>query len=203
MSSATYKEAAAPPTPPAGYVVFYAKSDGLFYAKDDAGLETLVSLDDTALVKTDGTTPFTAGNAVGAVAQSFGSDATEGYEIKVVDETVSGLAAISTDLTADIPSGAYLLSVQANIETLVVAGGTSVKVGIGPTSDPDKYGITSAFTKNLKIDTIPPHAVLSGAEDVQINMCATGGAIGDTAASAGAVRIRIVYALPNSLIDAA
>ncbi len=146
---------------------------------------------------------YDAGNAAGAVAQRFGADATEGYEIKVVDETLSGLSAISTDLTADIPDGAYILSVQANIETAVVAGGTSVKVGIGPIGDPDKYGITSAFTKNLKIDTIPAHAILSGSEDVQIHMCATGGGIGDAAASAGAVRVRMVYALPNSLADAA
>lgn len=37
------KEAAAPATPDTGEVVLYAKSDGLFYSKDDAGTETLVS----------------------------------------------------------------------------------------------------------------------------------------------------------------
>jgi len=144
-----------------------------------------------------------AGNAAGAVAQRFGADATEGYEIKVVDETVSGLSAISTDLTADVPDGAYLLSVQGNIETAVIAGGTSVKVGIGPIGDPDKYGLTGAFTKNLKIDTIPAHAILSGAEDIQVHMVTAAGAIGDTVASAGAVRVRYVFAVPNSLADAA
>jgi hypothetical protein len=68
----------------------------------------------------------------------------------------------------------------------------------------DKYGKTSAFTKNLKIDTIPTHAVLGGAEDVQIGIVTSdGSALGDANASAGAVRVRIVYALPNSLDDAA
>ena len=125
-----------------------------------------------------------------------------GCRVVELDETITGLAAVSTDISQDIPDGSLLLCVQANIETLVVAGGTSVKVGIGPTSDPDKYGITSALTKNLKIDTIPPYAVLSGAEDVQINMCATGGGIGDTVASSGDVRVRIVFAIPTSLEDA-
>lgn len=125
-----------------------------------------------------------------------------GCKVVEVDEIITGLAAISTDISQDIPDGSVLLCVQANIETLVVAGGTSVKVGIGPTSDPDKYGITSALTKNLKIDTIPAHDVLSGAEDVQINMCATGGGIGDSAASSGDVRVRLVYAIPVSLDDA-
>jgi len=143
-----------------------------------------------------------AGSDAGAVAQRFGSVATEGYEIVVFDEIVSALAAVSTDLNIDMPDGAYIICMQGNIETAVVAGGTSVKVGIGPVGDPDKYGITSAFTQNLKIDTIPVHAILSGAEDVQINMCATGGGIGDTVASAGAVRVRAVYAVPNSLVDA-
>ena len=126
-----------------------------------------------------------------------------GCRIVELDETITGLAAVSTDISQDIPDGAVLLCVQANIEALVVAGGTSVKVGIGPTSDPDKYGITSALTKNLKIDIIPAHVVLSGAEDVQINMCATGGGIGDAAASDGDVRVRLVYAIPVSLDDAA
>jgi hypothetical protein len=38
-----FTEAAAPSTPAAGKVVIYAKTDGLMYSKDDAGVETLVS----------------------------------------------------------------------------------------------------------------------------------------------------------------
>ncbi len=148
----------------------------------------------------------TAGAAAAAVAQRFGASATEGLEIKVIDETVSGFTgAKSFDLTEDIPAGAVILSVQANIETTVVAGGTSVGIAIGIASgDVDKYGETTVFTQNTKIDTIPDWAVLSGAEDVQIGIIVTGGAsLGDTNASAGAVRVRIVYALPNSLDNAA
>ncbi len=177
MSSTTYTEQVAPPTPAAGKVISWVGTDGILYSKDDTGAIRTVS----SILSTD----------------------LEGYTIVVLDETLSGLSAISTDISQDIPDGAVYLCVQGNIETLVVAGGTSVKVGIGPVGDPDKYGITSAFTKNLKIDTIPAHAVLSGAEDLQVNMCATGGGIGDTVARAGAVRVRIVYAVPNSLEDAA
>lgn len=47
MSRAIFKvEPAAAPTPPSGYVVFYAKSTGLFW-KDDAGLETPVGAKDS------------------------------------------------------------------------------------------------------------------------------------------------------------
>lgn len=38
-----FDEAAAPATPAAAQVSLYAKSDGLLYSKDDAGVETLVS----------------------------------------------------------------------------------------------------------------------------------------------------------------
>jgi hypothetical protein len=144
-----------------------------------------------------------AGAAAAQVADRFGATVSEGYEVRVIDETLLALAAISTDLTEDVPSGAVILSVQANIETAVVAGGTSVKVGIGPVGDPDQYGLTADLAKNTKADLIPAHAVLAALEDIQINMVTAAGAIGDTAASAGAVRVRIVYAVPNSLDDAA
>jgi len=39
----TFPEAAAPSTPAASKVVIYAKSDGLMYSKDDAGVETVMS----------------------------------------------------------------------------------------------------------------------------------------------------------------
>jgi hypothetical protein len=41
--STRYTEAAAPSTPASGEVIVYAKTDGLIYGKDDAGLETSLS----------------------------------------------------------------------------------------------------------------------------------------------------------------
>ncbi len=172
-----------------------------------AALKALVvdaNLDLAALrnISSTGISTKSGGAAAAAVVERLGGSATEGYEVRVIDETLSALAAVSTDLTEDVPAGAVILSVQANIETAVVAGGNSVKVGVGPTGDPDQYGLTADLAKNTKIDLIPAHAVLAALEDIQVNMCATAGGIGNTAASAGAVRVRIVYAVQNSLDDA-
>lgn len=43
-SKRVYEESAAAATPASGLVHVYAKTDGLLYAKDDAGLETLLSV---------------------------------------------------------------------------------------------------------------------------------------------------------------
>jgi len=177
---------------------------GTVTASKAAIVDANKDLGDFRNVGVAGAATHKAGAAAAGVAQRFGASATEGLEIKVIDETISNLTGgVNVDLTEDVPAGAVILSAQLNIQTLVVAAGTSAKVGLGTVADPDKYGITSGKTKNLKIDTIPEHAVLSGAEDVQVSMCATNGDVGDSAASAGAVRVRIVYAVPNSLDDAA
>jgi hypothetical protein len=149
-----------------------------------------------------------AGVATAAVALRLGQTATEGLELKVIDEDVTLTNAVAKDLTDDIPSGAVILSVQANLETAITGDGTGddllAKVGIGVVADPDKYGKTSALTKNLKVDTIPNWAVLSGAEDIQVYACQTdGSACTEKFVAAGVVRVRIVYLTCNSLDDAA
>jgi hypothetical protein len=145
---------------------------------------------------------LTGSSTAGKNVLQIGGSTTEGLELRCVEETLTALAAISTDLTSDIPAGAVPIGGQINIDTLVVAGGTSVKVGIGPTSDPDKYGITGDLLKNTKGDLLSDPAVPTSAEDVQVNMCATGGSLGNTAASAGAVTIRLYYWALNSMDDA-
>jgi len=120
-----------------------------------------------------------------------------GWTVKKLqaDVTLSTTAAdVDTDLEQDFPAGAVVLSVRANIHTLVVAGSTSVKIGIGITTDEDKYGKTTGLTKNLKITTIPDWAVLAAAEDVQVQVCDTSGDEGDTAASAGIVTVELIWA---------
>ena len=178
-----------------GYFDASANSFGVGESTPDAKLhvsgDTIIE-DDLSLY---------AGAATAAIAARFGASKTEGLEVRVIDETASGLTAISTDLTQDIPDGAVILSSQANIEVLCVAGGTSTKVGVGPTSDPDKYGLSADLLKNTKIDLMIDWAVLSGAEDIQINACDNSGALGDTAFSAGSVRVRIVFLALNSLDD--
>ncbi len=144
------------------------------------------------------------GTAAGVVFKRLGSTLTEGYETFVVDETLLALAAISTDLTADVPAGAVILSVQGNVDAAITGGGTSVNVCIGTTGNPDLRSPTvGALTLDAKIDHIPAYASLASAEDLQVHMCTAAGAIGDTAASGGgAFRVRIVYANTNSLDDA-
>jgi hypothetical protein len=175
-----------------------------------AGLFNTNMTADTTRVKRAGDTvtgglTSTVGAAAAAAALRFGKTATEGYELKVIDQQLDlAAAAASFDLTEDIPAGAVILSAQANLETLIGAT-TAVKVGLGIAADPDKYGKTSALTKNLKIDTIPAYAVLAGAEDIKVfAVDAAGAAAGTIGGTAGnKVRVRIVYAACKSLDNAA
>lgn len=166
---------------------------------------TKANLKDTldAEAPNDSTLTLTKGAATAEVAERFGATATEGMELCVINETSAVLNAVSTDLTQDLPDGAVLLGGQINVETAVTGGGTTTKIGLGPVADPDKYGLTSALTKNAKGDLLIAPAVLSGAEDVKINACTDAGAIGDTALTVGTVRIRLYYRQMNSLDDAA
>jgi len=149
-----------------------------------------------------GGTTINAGGAAAALALRFGASTTEGLEIKVIDEVVA-TGAINNDLTEDVPSGAVILSVQANVETALTGGGTTANFGIGTAGDPDKYSPTvGALTQDAKTDNIPDWAVLSGAEDIQVNGVTGAGAAGDTALTVGTVRVRIVYLVCNSLDNA-
>jgi hypothetical protein len=142
----------------------------------------------------------------GVSAISLGSNATTGLQVKVLEEVVvlTDAGAKFVAMTTPIPAGAVILSVQANIDVLAVAGGTSVKVGLGlNATDVNKYGITSALTKNLKINTIPDWAVLSAPETIDVCAAVTDGSdVGDSNFSAGSVRVRIVYLEPVGLTDA-
>ena len=155
-----------------------------------------------------GAVQLKAGAAAAAVTQRFGASATEGLEVKVIDEVVILTNAVETDLTETVPSGAVILSVQANNDTLVVGDASGdnglVKVGIGITGDPDKYGKSADLTQNAKIDTVPDWAVLGGAETVTVKGCdAAGTAVSELFVAGGEVRVRIVYAVCNSLDDTA
>ena len=146
----------------------------------------------------------------GVTAQAvleIGTQGGEGTQIVVQDEIVTLTNAVETDLAHTVPAGAVILSVQANLETLVVgdASGDNLgaKVGIGTTADPDKYGITSALTANLKIDTLPDWAVLGSEETVTVKLAKTdGSAATEKFVAGGLVRVRIVYLRLTSLANA-
>lgn len=65
-----FAEAAAPGTPAASIVRIYAKSDGLLYSKDDAGVETLVSGGSGGSVATDAIWDAAGDLAVGSGANT-------------------------------------------------------------------------------------------------------------------------------------
>jgi len=65
-------EGAAPSTPAAGYVAVYAKTDGLLYSKDDAGVETVVTSVLGANVGTFLATPSSA-NLAAALTDETGT----------------------------------------------------------------------------------------------------------------------------------
>lgn len=148
---------------------------------------------------------FTAGTSAAAVVLRFGKTATEGLEVKVIDEVVTVTNAVETNLTQTVPSGAVILSVQANLDSTVAGDGSGdnglTKIGIGTTADPDKYGLSADLVKNTKIDTIfATWTVLSGAETVCVKAADNAGAaVTEKFVAGGLVRVRIVYLACNSL----
>jgi len=148
-----------------------------------------------------GAQTYTAGAAAAAVALRWGATATEGLELRVIDEVVAS-GAINNDLTEDIPADAVVLSVQGNVDAALTGGGTTTNVCLGTAGDPDLYSPTvGALTANAKIDYLPDWAVTSGAVDLQVNACTGAGAAGDTALTVGSFRVRIAYLALNSLDD--
>jgi len=159
-------------------------------------------------VGASGAVSLSAGAAAAAVAQRFGASATEGFEVKVIDEVVTLTNAVECDLTETVPDGAVILSVQANNDTLVEGDATGddglTKVGIGVTGDPDKYGLSADLVQNTKTNTLPAYAVLSGAETVTVKAADNAGAaVSEKFVAGGKVRVRIVYLACNSLDDTA
>lgn len=143
----------------------------------------------------------TGGDTDGEVVQRFGAATTEGFEVVVVDKTVT-LGAVAGVAVFTVPAGAIIKAVQANVATAATAGGTSVKIGVGVNADPDAYGKTTVLTANAKINTLLAPSVLSAEAAIEAFPCATDGSAGDTAFTAGTLRVRIIYEQLASLADA-
>jgi len=176
--------------------------DAHFAGPPTGGAMSVAQLDVVDKWATDKT--VLGGAATPVVVHRLGSTATEGYETAVLDETVDCITtpAASFPLTSTIPAGAVILAVQATLRDIMTAD-TAVKVGIGVTADPDKYGKTGGLSANEKVDTIPTHAVLGATETIAIFAVDTAGdaagTIGGGVAGTERVRVRIVYAVLNSL----
>lgn len=149
------------------------------------------------------------GNALGVLAALFGpipaqvhpDDYNEGLGLKVVDIEINPRAVETAVFT--VPKGAMILMTEAIVKTLLVAGGTSVTWSLGTAATPAKYGSAGAPTqadsllKNSKMYKIAPldtQGVLAADEPIVLTAAATGGAAdGDTAFTAGTVRVVIHY----------
>ena len=159
------------------------------------------------VINTDQTIQSTVGAANAEIAIRLGATATEGLEIRVIDEIVTLTNAVEDDLTETIPAGAVILSGQMNLNTAVVGDGTGdaglVKVGLGTTANPDLVGKTAALTLNAKSDFIPDWAVLAAETTITVKAADTNGAaVTEKFVGGELVRVRLVYAMTNSLDDA-
>lgn len=120
MSKLTFKEAAAADTPASGYIVFYAKTDGLLYFKDDAGTEFPVKPTGggTGDLLADGTVPLTGSWPVG------GNDITA---IGVL--TLTEQAAAETDVAGQ--GQIWVKTATPNELWFTDDAGTDTQLGVG------------------------------------------------------------------------
>ena len=171
------------------------------------GLNGIVVMDDS-----DDTT--------GAVVQRIGPSATEGWERRVYEETVSPSAVETALLT--LPVGHIVEAVWANAETALTGGGTTFTWSLGITGDVDLYGTASAddgfgaqgdsLAQNGKYTRFGAQTAgagdgigdfVAGTEAVKLIAAVTGGATaGDTALTVGSVKVRVQYLVMLALDDA-
>lgn len=180
-------------------------------AATTVSVSSTMTLSDGSLVQRAGA--GTSGDKIEVV----GPDATHGMAVYVYEQTVSP-AAIETALIT-LPANSVVDSVQANVEAALTGGGTTATFGIGITGDVDCYGTAFSggvqadlLTKNAKLNAIGTKTAAGAgvgvynAATVAVKLigAATGGtAAGDTALTAGSVKVRIVYRALLSIADAA
>lgn len=118
------------------------------------------------------------------------------YVTLSVDPT--GLASYSL---VTLPAHAIVLACEVKLSATVVAT-TAVKVGVGPSSDPDKYALTTALTANTykgTVITVTP--VLAGGgstEVVLINATDVAGESAGTLNSGGTISVRLWYQITDA-----
>jgi len=100
--SLRFTEQVAPGTPPSNTVAFYAKSDGLFYGKDDAGTETSFS------------------NVVDTLDATVGAGASTAQAVSMTGANTFGAAGVTTTI-----AGTSNLTILDGVITSVVTTGTA------------------------------------------------------------------------------
>jgi hypothetical protein len=122
-------------------------------------------------------------------------------EFRVIDEVVTLTNAVETNLSVVVPAGSVITFVQANLDTTVVGDASGddlgVKVGIGVTADPDKYGITASLVQNQKVDWVPTFTRLASDEQICVKLAKTdGSAATEKFVSGSRVRVKVGYMRP-------
>lgn len=113
-------EAAAPATPPSGFLYLYTKTDGILYSKDDAGVERAYEASDADL------TAIAALSGTGLIARTgAGTAATRSIAAGSSKITVSNPAGVAGDPTIDVVPGEILAQDLGGVLTLA-KGGTGV-----------------------------------------------------------------------------
>jgi hypothetical protein len=104
-----------------------------------------------------------------------------------------------------IPAGSKVKLAIIQITELVVGGGTTVKLGLGPNGgNVDQLGITAALTKNSQVGAVPADALALVAAQTAFDLngvVTNGSALGDTNVTAGKARVIIVYDTPVVLAN--
>jgi hypothetical protein len=154
-------EGAAPATPAASNVTFYAKSDGYIYGKDDAGTETPLSnslqTDAFIIAISDETTAHTTGTAkvtfrapyaftITGVKGSLTTVSSSGIPTWDINET--GTTILSTKLTIDASE-----KTSTTAATAVVISDTAIAADAEITIDIDTAGTGAAGGKVTIIHT--------------------------------------------------
>ena len=132
-----FAEAAAPGTPAAAVSRLYVKADGLFYSKDDAGTETLVS---------GGTAMSNPMTTVGDVIQGGASGAPARLAAPLIGKVLTGQG-VGTAVSYDYPPGYQLNYVEftANVNVTATTETTSTTIVTGGTVTFDGTSSTIQF----------------------------------------------------------
>lgn len=115
----------------------------------------------------------------------------------IAQETIDldALGATTVDTSFTIPAGALLISAKIVIGQTVVAGGTTVKVGLGISGgDVDAYALTGDLLANTEDANLVAPALLAAELQPAVTGTVTDGtAAGDTNITAGVVTVSFVY----------
>ena len=99
-----------------------------------------------------------------------------------------------------LPAASRVEAAWMHITETVVAGGSAVKMGLGPTGTKNKYGVTADLVAGTKTK-VPLHTLLTSSEAVLLQCVQTDGTTaGGTNISAGKVRVVIEYMAMDDLV---